>query len=210
MRYAELPIQWRRIFELEWESICEGSKAIAAVIVDDTGEIVSEGRNQISERNVPNPATAHAETEAIRNLDVSKHPCPKLYTLYAGLEPCIMCMGTLVMGHIRHIVIAAKDNYGGAMNLIEHSEFAKSKRIKISWLDNELGDMQRAFQTLREIMYNQDEEKKTQMLDDFSFYNKKGVNSAISLVEDGFFESRELKEIAVGEVFDALMDRLES
>ena len=68
MRYAELPIQWKRIFELEWESICEGSKAIAAVIVDNNGKIVSEGRNQISECNVPNPATAHAETEAIRTV----------------------------------------------------------------------------------------------------------------------------------------------
>lgn len=210
MQYAELPIHWKRIFELEWESICEGSKAIAAVIVDDNGKIVSEGRNQISECNVPNPATAHAETEAIRNLDVSKHPCPKMYTLYAGLEPCIMCMGTLVMGHIRHIVIAARDDYGGAMNLIEHSEFAKAKRIKITWLDNELGDMQRAFQTLREVMYNQDAEKKKQMLDDFSVYNQTGVQSALTLFEDGFFEHRKLKEIAVEEVFDALINRIKN
>ncbi len=114
MRYDELPIWWKRIFELEWESIREGSKAIAAVIVNENGAIISEGRNQISECNVPNPATAHAEAEAIRNLDVSKHPYPKTYTLYAGLEPCIMCMGTLVMGHIRNVVIAARDDYGGA------------------------------------------------------------------------------------------------
>ena len=46
MRYADLPIQWKRIFELEWQSVCEGSKAIAAVILNEKGEIVSEGRNQ--------------------------------------------------------------------------------------------------------------------------------------------------------------------
>ena len=109
------------------------------------------------------------------------------------------------MGHIRHIVIAARDDYGGAMNLIEHSEFAKAKRIRITWLDNELGDMQRAFQAIREIMYNQDAEKKKQMLEDFSVYNKRGVDSAISLVNEGFFEGRELKAIAAEEVFDALI-----
>ncbi len=73
------------------------------------------------------------ETEAIRNLDVSVHSKPKTYTLYAGLEPCIMCMGTLVMGHIRNVVIAARDDYGGAMDLIKYSKFARSKDIKISW-----------------------------------------------------------------------------
>ncbi|MBQ9120122.1 MAG: nucleoside deaminase [Lachnospiraceae bacterium] len=206
LRYSDLSLPWKRIFELEWESICEGSKAIAAVIVNENGEIISEGRNQISECNVPNPATAHAEAEAIRNLDVRKHPNPKTYTLYAGLEPCIMCMGTLVMGHIRNVVIAARDDYGGAMNLIQHSSFAKSKGIKITWLDNELGDMQRAFQTIRELLYNQEEEKRERMLQDFSVYNEKGVNAAVKLMERGFFEGCALNEITAAEVFDALME----
>lgn len=204
MKYTELPSWWRRIFELEWESVCEGSKAIAAVITDSEGQILSEGRNQISECNVPNPATAHAEAEAIRNLDVSKYPYPKTYTLYAGLEPCIMCMGTLVMGHIRNVVIAARDDYGGAMHLLECSEFAKSKGIRVTFLDNELGDMQRAFQTVRELLWNQDKAKRSFMLQDFAVYNKRGVDAAVSLVEKGFFVNRRLKEITAEEVFDAL------
>lgn len=207
MRYNELPIHWQRIFELEWKSVCEGSKAIAAVIVDENGEIVSEGRNQISECNVPNPATAHAEVEAIRNLDVSKYPNPKKYTLYAGLEPCIMCMGTLVMGHIRKVVIAARDDFGGAMNLIECSKFAKSKGIQTTFLDNEIGDMQRAFQTIRELIYSPDNDKRKFMLHDFSVYNKVGVIAAKELVESGFFEDRTLAEIAAEEVFDQLSSR---
>jgi len=206
MRYDKLPIPWKRIFELEWQSVCEGSKAIAAVIVNERGEIISEGRNQISECNVPNPATAHAETEAIRNLDISKYPYPKTYTLYAGLEPCVMCMGTLVMGHIRNVVIAARDDYGGAMNLIEYSDFIKRKNITITWLDNELGDMQRAFQTIRELLFNTNEEKKLQMLEDFSVHNKRGVESAIRLMEEGFFQNRGVMEIAVEEVFNALAE----
>ena len=42
MRYRELDTYWKRIFELEWISLCEGSKAIAALIVSDDGEIISE------------------------------------------------------------------------------------------------------------------------------------------------------------------------
>jgi len=108
-------------------------------------------------------------------------------------------------GHGVFTTLLIEALYGGAMNLIEHSEFAKAKRIRITWLDNELGDMQRAFQAIREIMYNQDAEKKKQMLEDFSVYNKRGVDSAISLVNEGFFEGRELKAIAAEEVFDALI-----
>ena len=44
MQYQELDTYWKRIFELEWISLCEGSKAIAALIVSDEGEIISEGR----------------------------------------------------------------------------------------------------------------------------------------------------------------------
>lgn len=207
MKYSELSAPWKRIFELEWESLCKGSKAIAAVIVNEAGEIVSEGRNKITECNLPNPATAHAETEAIRSLDVRRYPYPKTYTLYAGLEPCIMCMGTIVMGHIRKVVIAARDDYGGAMHLINHSDFVKSKGIQVTFLDNELGDMQRAFQTLRELLYNNDEEKKAKMLADFSVYNKVGVDAALCLMKDGFFEARLPEEITAEEVFDALIER---
>ena len=53
-------------------------------------------------------------------------------------------------------------------------------------------------------------EKKKQMLDDFSVYNQTGVQSAITLFDDGFFENRKLKEIAAEEVFDALMSRFKN
>ncbi len=208
MFYKELPIYWKRIFELEWESVCNKSKAIAAVIVSEEGEIISEGRNKIYENVLPNPMVAHAEVEAVRNLDITKYPNPKSYTLYTGLEPCPMCMGTLVMGHIRNVVIAARDDYGGAMGLIEHSAFLKRKNINIVWLDNELGDMQRAFQSVRELLFNEDVEKVKAMLQDFSQYNKAGVEAAEKLVSEGYFRHRALTELKVENVFDELMSRM--
>lgn len=129
MRYRELDIYWKKTFDLEWISLCEGSKAIAALIVSDDGTIISEGRNKIGEKGIPNPRVSHAEVEAIRNLDINKYPHVKIYTLYTALEPCPMCMGTMVMCGIRNIVIGAKDNLGGAMNLIEHSNYLRDKKL---------------------------------------------------------------------------------
>lgn len=207
MKYRDLDKYWQRIFELEWESLCEGSKAIAALIVSDSGEIISEGRNQIGEITIPNPRVSHAEVEAIRSLDIRKYPHVKSYTLYAALEPCPMCMGTLVMGGIRKVVIGAKDDYGGAMGLIEHSGFLKAKNIQVTWMPQEYGNMQRGFQALKELLYNKDAEKLQEMLDDFAIHNERGVMAARRLVAEGFFERKQPREYTVEEVFDALAEK---
>ena len=35
MRFQDLDQYWKKIFELEWISLCEGSKAIAVLIVSN-------------------------------------------------------------------------------------------------------------------------------------------------------------------------------
>ncbi len=208
MRYQDLNKYWKRIFELEWLSLCEGSKAIAALIISEDGEIISEGRNQIGEENIPNPRVSHAEVEAIRNLDVKKYPKVKEYTLFTALEPCPMCMGTLVMGGIRCVVIGAKDAHGGAMGLIEHSKFLKSKNIHVVWMPQEYGDIQRGFQTLKELLYQTDEERLKRMMADFSVYNEKGVLAAKALIEEGIFKDKRPDEYCVEDIFDRLMIKI--
>ena len=209
MQYSELQHPWNRIFELSWQSVCAGSKAIAAVILSEEGEIISEARNQISEFNIPNPRLLHAEVEALRNLDIKKYPNLKEYTLYAGLEPCPMCVGTLAMSGLRKVVIATRDDFGGSMNLADHSPFMKRKNFEITFLDNELGDMQRAFQIVRELLYNADDIKMGRILADFSVYNKRGVDAACALVKEGFFAGKNWNDIPVSGVFDELAKRME-
>ena len=74
MRYEDFDDIWKSIFELEWESLCNKSKAIASVITDENGNIISTGRNKIGEYTIPNPRVCHAETETVRNLDISIYP----------------------------------------------------------------------------------------------------------------------------------------
>ena len=209
MRYDEIDMYWKRIFSLEWESVCEKSKAIAALIVSENGEIISEGRNKIGEQTIPNPRVSHAEVEAIRNLDIEKYPYVKSYTLYAALEPCPMCMGTMVMGGIRNIIIAAHDDHGGAMHLIEHSKFLKDKHIKITWMPQEYGDIQRGLQSIKELLYNTNKDKLDRMLTDFSIYNAKGVEAAKALVGRGLFSENDPGDYDVAFIFDELAKLIE-
>ena len=187
MRYKDLDDIWKRLFELEWESLCNKSKAIAALITDENGNIISIGRNKVGEYTIPNPRVCHAETEAVRNLDISIYPNIKQYTLYAALEPCPMCLGTMVMGGIRRIVIGAHDDHGGAIELLDKSRYLSSKNIEIIWMPNIYGDIQRGLQTIRELLYNEDKAKLERMLMDFSVYNTSGVNAAKILVDNGLF-----------------------
>lgn len=204
MDFQELETIWQKIFEMEWESVCHKSKAIAAVIVDETGNIISVGRNKIGETEIPNPRVSHAEVEAVRNLDVNKYPNVKLYTLYAALEPCPMCLGTLVMGGIRKVIIGAHDDHGGAVELLSKSNFLASKHVDVVWMPSLYGDVQRGLQTIKEILYNQDKEKLENMLADFSVYNSRGVNAAKKLFEDGWFENKTPDQYSIECIFNEL------
>ncbi len=209
MRYAELSVPWQRVFALAWESVCAGSRAIGAVIADDAGHILAEGRNRTGECDLPNPSAVHAETEAIRALDTAAHPDKRGYTLYAGLEPCVMCMGTLVMGGIRRVEIAARDDFGGAMRLIDQFDFARSKGIQVTWRDDVLGDIQRGMQTIRELLQQQDPARLERILSDFSAHNRAGVDAAKQLVEEGWFIEKRPSDYSAQVIFDALAVRCE-
>ena len=210
MKYSELDNIWKRIFAAEWESVCHKSKAIAAVITDENGEIISEGRNKVGEETIPNPRVNHAEVEAVRNLDIAKYPYVKSYTLYAALEPCPMCLGTLVMGGIRKVVIGAHDDHGGAIELLNKSSFLASKHMEVTWMPQIYGDIQRGLQAIKELLYNENKDKLEIILNDFSVYNGRGVRAARKMTDDGWFEHKAPDQYAIEVIFDRLCELIES
>ncbi|MBQ8927717.1 MAG: nucleoside deaminase [Oscillospiraceae bacterium] len=210
MTYTALSPVWQRIFELSFASLCEGSRAIAAVITDSEGRILSEGRNRCAASPVPNARTAHAETEAVIGLDTARFPDLHSYTLHTGLEPCVMCMGTLVMGGIRHIEMAASDEYSGAAGLLQHMEFLRQKQITITRTDPVLGEMQRGFQTVRELLYNEDAERLQRILEDFCVRNRRGTLAARDLVRESALTPERLSGMDAQTLFDSLAQRIEA
>lgn len=98
-----------------------------------------------------------------------------------------------------------KDAHGGAMGLLEQSEYLKRKNINVVWMPNEYGDIQRGFQALKELLYNTNEELLERMMADFSVYNKKGVLAAKELFDAGLFIDKKPSLYNVEEIFDKLM-----
>lgn len=84
---------------------------VGAIVVRE-GEILGRGGNSPISANDP---TAHAEILAIRQAakalgNYRLEGC----TLYATLEPCVMCAGALVASRIQRLVFGARDlRFGG-------------------------------------------------------------------------------------------------
>lgn len=145
--WSDLAKVWQETFLAGWEAFKNGSIPIGAVIVDENMNIISRGRNRTKEGTVPNSRTAHAETECIRSLDIRRYPDVKKYTLYTSMEPCPMCMGTLVMGNLRKVRTAARDSWCGSLHYIQDDPYIASKQIDSVLVAGELQDVQLAEQS---------------------------------------------------------------
>jgi len=93
----------------------KGEVPIGAILVQG-GQIVGRGHNL---RETSNDPTTHAEMVAIR------HAAKKLdswrlldTTLYVTLEPCVMCMGAVILARIPRLVYACRDPRAGAVGSI--------------------------------------------------------------------------------------------
>lgn len=113
----------REALVLAEEAARDGEVPVGALVVHDSGTVVSRARNEVEESH---DATAHAELLALRR--ASQHfgrwrlsDC----TLYVTLEPCPMCAGALRLARLKRIVFGATDPRMGAFgSLVELSQTA--------------------------------------------------------------------------------------
>ena len=110
----------------------EGNLPVGAVITLD-GEVVAEGRSAIW---VPEfDATRHAEMEALRAVQADLWGSSDKMTLYTTLEPCLMCLGAILLHGIGTVVFGSADSYGGAGSVLGHLPAYFQERIeKTQWL----------------------------------------------------------------------------
>ena len=93
-----------------------GDVPVGALIVNESGEILSSGKNERKKNNDP---TAHAEIVAIRKAS-EKIGTWRLddFTLIVTLEPCVMCAGAILQSRIKRLVFGAFDQKAGAVGSV--------------------------------------------------------------------------------------------
>jgi tRNA(adenine34) deaminase len=102
----------------------KGEVPIGAVIVHE-GQIIGRGHNL---RETSNDPTSHAEMVAIRQAaEAIGHWRLLETTLYVTLEPCVMCMGAIILARIPRLVYACRDPRAGAVGSIY--DFSSDERF---------------------------------------------------------------------------------
>ena len=129
-----------------------GEVPIGAVIVLD-GQIIGRGHNL---RETSQDPTTHAEVIAIRQAAKQLGSWRLLdCTLYVTLEPCVMCMGAIILARIPQLVFGCRDPKAGAVgsiyNLAEDERFNHQVKVREGVLQQECStQLSHFFQSLRE------------------------------------------------------------
>jgi tRNA(adenine34) deaminase len=106
-----------RAVQLAHEARQAGNLPIGAVIILD-GKVVAEGKNTIWEPTLaPN---RHAEIEVLEALPPELRARAGEMTLYTTLEPCLMCLGAILVYHVGRVVFGAYDSRGGSSCVLGH------------------------------------------------------------------------------------------
>ena len=136
----------RRALELAREAEGKGEVPVGAVVVRE-GEILGTGFNRPVADHDP---TAHAEIVALRESAgaAGNYRLPGA-TLYATLEPCVMCAGAILHARIARLVFGARDHRAGAagsiVNLVESPFLNHRCAVTAGVLEPECRAMLKAF-----------------------------------------------------------------
>ncbi len=109
-----------------------GNLPIGAVIAMD-GKIIAQGKNAIW---VPcyNP-NRHAEIEALRNVPERLWKSSREMSLYTTLEPCLMCLGAILLHQVGRVLFGSADYYGGAGLVFGHMpNYFEDQVSRMAWM----------------------------------------------------------------------------
>lgn len=110
----------------------EGNLPIGAVITLE-GEVIAAGQNAIwHPKFSPN---RHAEIEALRDVPEHLWTSSRQMTLYTTLEPCLMCLGAILLHSIGRVVYGTSDDFGGGGVVLGHmSRYFQEQAALIDWI----------------------------------------------------------------------------
>jgi tRNA(adenine34) deaminase len=125
---------------------------VGAVVVIDN-QVIGSGHNCPVSSNDP---TAHAEIQALRDAcnTVGNYRLPEA-TLYATLEPCLMCAGAILQARLSRVVFGARDEKAGAVgsiaNLLQSPLVNHQCEVKAGVLGDESARLLQEFFAARRV-----------------------------------------------------------
>lgn len=133
--WERLSEPWRCCLEEAWAAYCAGSVPVGAVVTEQSGRVLSRGRNHTLDRAgmhgvLEGHPLAHAEVNALIALDYGQSD-PHTCVLFTTAEPCPLCFGALYMSGVRELRYASRDPYAGSVDLLGTTPYLSRKPIRI-------------------------------------------------------------------------------
>ena len=124
-----------------------GEVPVGAVLVSRTGEVLARAGNRTI---VDSDPSGHAEMVVLREASKKTGNYRLLgATLYATIEPCVMCMGAIMHARVERLVFGAPDpKWGAAGSLYDFSlDRRLNHRLEVSGgvLEDRCRDLMQAF-----------------------------------------------------------------
>jgi tRNA(adenine34) deaminase len=129
-----------------FKGAAEGEVPVGAVVLLNE-KIVGRGHNSPIQLHDP---TAHAEITALRQAahNTANYRLPGS-VLIVTIEPCIMCVGAMILARVDEVIYGAADPKGGAVRscyqLADQNQLNHRIRVTSGILEDECGSMLRAF-----------------------------------------------------------------
>jgi tRNA(adenine34) deaminase len=116
-------------------ALSAGEFPVGCVVVHE-GRILTTGSRKGTAGNIPNEID-HAEMIALKRLaDMEIQRDNQRITLFTTLEPCLMCLGALILSGISEIVYAYEDVMGGGLSCDLKNLMPLYKNSRISVVPN--------------------------------------------------------------------------
>ena len=96
-------------------ALARGDRPIGAVIVHN-GKVIAKASNTFK---TDKSDMAHAELKALLSCAEYLQEHGPECVIYTTCEPCVMCLGAIIMANIRNIVFGMPDNYIEGRKIIE-------------------------------------------------------------------------------------------
>ena len=202
--WNDLSYEWKTVLTEAWNAFKNGSTPIGAALFTKDGELVLSDRNRSHEADTVNNEISHAEANALRRLDTRVFNSREL-TLYTSMEPCPMCMGMAIMGHIKDIRYAAYDSYCGMIHLTKTDPYYIGKGVKCVYAGDELEVFQLTIQSYYELRHI-DRGCSDKVLNMFYKTNAAAVQTAKKLYKEKTLDELAQKNTECKEVFDMIID----
>jgi tRNA(adenine34) deaminase len=110
-------VHLRRAVRLALEAEAAGNLPVGALITLDNDVIAEAGSAILRPHYYPG---GHAEVESLRRVPAPLWSRAREMTCYTTLEPCVMCMGAILLHGVGRVVFGSSDREGGAGQVLPH------------------------------------------------------------------------------------------